>query len=365
MPTTAVDTQAATLTRIACFLADRIPDPVLFCDRAGTVLAANAALEDETGRSRSDLVGQPLTGIFEGEAFSSWPGNAETSEEGWTVETRVRTPEGHRTRTVRAVALRWGSEPAYAFCLIFEEDMHRSPAVAHRISDGCSAVGRYASILAHDLRNPLTGISTGIQYLGHALKGNPQHTETIGIIQAEVNNLNECIERLAQVAQTTPEFEPSTLNLAVALREILSTWQSEIARRNVPVSVKVDPLLPAIPGDASRMTRALSAIFGRALGLAREGSPLQVRLELRSTASHRPPGAVPSQWAVVEISGTSSHSDPREDLQTLNPSSPDWGAQADFYLAAGIVEAHKGYFELAAGPENRMRFSVVLPIHHS
>src|SRR6185295_4308842 len=62
--------------------------------------------------------------------------------------------------------------------------------------DRLAALGRFASSVAHEIRNPLTGIATGVQYLSRGFPEGDERHESVAFILREVVRLNTIIQDL-------------------------------------------------------------------------------------------------------------------------------------------------------------------------
>src|SRR6266699_564862 len=81
--------------------------------------------------------------------------------------------------------------------------------------DRLAALGRFASSVAHEIRNPLTGIATGVQYLSRGFPEGDERNESVSFILREVVRLNTIIQDLFTASR------PRDLKLgAVTLAEV-------------------------------------------------------------------------------------------------------------------------------------------------
>src|SRR4030095_6958660 len=65
--------------------------------------------------------------------------------------------------------------------------------------DRLAALGRFTSSVAHEIRNPLTGIGAGIQYLSRSLaQDDPQH-ENLAFILNEIKRLDRIVQDLFDI----------------------------------------------------------------------------------------------------------------------------------------------------------------------
>jgi signal transduction histidine kinase len=78
--------------------------------------------------------------------------------------------------------------------------------------DKLAALGRFSSSIAHEIRNPLTGIAAGIQYLQRAGQVAESQRENIEFILDEVKRIDRLIGDLMSVVRVSDLiYEETTL----------------------------------------------------------------------------------------------------------------------------------------------------------
>ena len=73
-------------------------------------------------------------------------------------------------------------------------------------------LSRFMSSVAHEIKNPLTGISAGVQYLAKKLQPGLAQDETVEFILAEISRLNRIVDDLYRIAKP-PELVLMPINL--------------------------------------------------------------------------------------------------------------------------------------------------------
>jgi signal transduction histidine kinase len=110
-----------------------------------------------------------------------------------------------------------------------------------------------AARVAHEIRNPLTGMKMHLQLLA----------ETAGPAdRAGVARLLDELRRLELVVETTlavgrdPTLQLTTSNLAPVIAEVVQLMQPAFAHRHVEISTALGPA-PALPVDSDRIKQVL------------------------------------------------------------------------------------------------------------
>jgi two-component system, sporulation sensor kinase E len=134
----------------------------------------------------------------------------------------------------------------------------------HRRLEDLSMLGEMAAIFAHEIRNPLSGVSTGVQYLASKIsQDNPLH-KFITLIQAESQRLSQLFEDFLSVARPS-KMQKEQTDVAALTREILHRWEPRLARKNIEMQFQAEPGLPLVMLDSAEFEKALTNLFTNAI----------------------------------------------------------------------------------------------------
>jgi signal transduction histidine kinase len=241
-----------------------------FVDRSGAVVAADPgfvarlglAPGDPTGTLRARAESVPelralLTG--EGPATVSVP-----AEEGGTLEVE-RIPAG-------AGALLVLRTPRAGTWL---EEALRS-----------SGLGRIASGLAHDIKNPLNAMALQVALLGEKLAASGEASAAasphLGVVRDQIGRVNEVLRRFVDVAD--PGAPLGYTDLGGLVVDVGALFAHEGRRRRITLSVEAQPGVRT-SCDPARVGRLVLGLFARALGETPDGGRLSARAETRGTSA--------------------------------------------------------------------------------
>lgn len=125
-----------------------------------------------------------------------------------------------------------------------------------------AAIGQMASIISHEIRNPLAVISNATRLLKVLVSSpNPKAVKQFGIIEAEIKQANSIISEVLGYARTR-EMMLSTIDLNSYLREILL---SQPLTPGLIVQDQIDPESVRIKIDAEEMKQALRNVISNAV----------------------------------------------------------------------------------------------------
>lgn len=240
--------------------------------------------------------------------------------------------------------------------------LHRAELVERIAHDAAEQARRVAAdelvtILAHDLRGPLTPLKGRLDLLRMRAEreGHRANLADAAAMTRTLNRLQRLIEDLLDTARLEEgifALAPEVVDLAALARETADTLRTGDAditvRTPEELSVEVDP---------QRMRQALENLLSNARKHSPEGLPviLDVRVERRAEG----------EWAVVTVQdagpGIASELVPK--LFTRFGAGPgSTGLGLGLYLARGIAEAHGGTLTVDSTPGQGASFHLSLPL---
>lgn len=141
-----------------------------------------------------------------------------------------------------------------------------------------AAIGQMASIVSHEIKNPLAVISNSIYLIKARLGENiePKILKNINIIEGEIKQANGIIEEILGYARSREQIL-NVIDLTLYAKEILSSYP-------VPSNIKVETSFYAEPLyvkiDTEEMKQAIRNIMGNAFEVMPEGGTFVVKTKL-------------------------------------------------------------------------------------
>ena len=157
-------------------------------------------------------------------------------------------------------------------------------AEAHiRPLDRLAALGRFTSSIAHEIRNPLTGIGAGVQYLARALATDAPQREHLTFILSEIKRLNRIVEDLFDIP---PARAPAPGGPAEeAARRALQSLEAVLSERGVQATLEVVPMTPAAPYDADQLQQVFINLIKNAAEASPPGAAVRIAIVRRRVAA--------------------------------------------------------------------------------
>ena len=128
--------------------------------------------------------------------------------------------------------------------------------------------------LAHELRNPLTGLKGAAQLLARRVEGDEAH-ELVALIDSEVARLTALLDQLLTPA---PPRSHAPLNIHAVLERVLRLAESD-AGWAVRLLRDYDPSLPELDGDPDRLVQAVWNLARNAIEAGATHVSLRTRAE--------------------------------------------------------------------------------------
>jgi PAS domain S-box-containing protein len=149
------------------------------------------------------------------------------------------------------------------------------------------SVGRFAAGVAHEVKNPLTILAMGVEYVRRHLPPNGAVTaDVLDQMDAAIQRANTVIHGLLDVsAPNALHYE--TVELAEVIERALDMLQFEAAERHVAVQSSIASDLPALWIDATKIQQVVVNVCLNALEAMDEGGTLHVHATLRDRTAAR------------------------------------------------------------------------------
>lgn len=243
-------------------LFDAASDMIFLTDPDGALLRINAATASGLGRSAEELFGRRLAELVIDEQralIEALLGRLRSGER--TVYADLVLTAGVGRRQVEASLSVRGKEGAFeglvGICRDVTERQRLQEAVqaAARLRD----LGRFASTVAHEIRNPLSSVKIAVQALERS--GAPldeKDRRRLTIAAREIASMERTLHEILDfVGSSQPALEPNDLGSLV--QEAIESVEHEIRDRGVALAFRKEPLRPVLT-DGVRAKRAIANV---------------------------------------------------------------------------------------------------------
>jgi two-component system, NtrC family, nitrogen regulation sensor histidine kinase GlnL len=345
---------------------DSLSEAVVVVDGDGLIHYANLAAEQFFGVGRARLVSHPLsefvpedTPLFSLLEQVLVTGGA-VAENGITLSSpRI----GNRFCALRLSPI-VESDGLVAVSLV-EQSIARS--IDRQMSNRSAArsVSALAAMLAHEVKNPLSGIRGAAQLLEETASDSERELTTL--ICEETDRIVALVDRMEAFEDGRP-IDRSALNIHQVLNHVRRLSQNGFGK-NVRFVETYDPSLPDVFGDRDQLIQVFLNLVKNACEVPGEG---EREIELSTAFRHGLRLAVPGQQAKVNLplvvsvrdNGRGVSDEIRGHLFDAFVTNKPTGTGLGLALVAKIVNDHGGAIEYDSEP-GRTTFRVMLPMQVS
>lgn len=224
-------------------------------------------------------------------------------------------------------------------------------------------VAMLGRMLAHELKNPLAGISGAAQLLETGLSA-ASDKELTALIRSEVGRIGRLADKMENFATGVPS-KPEKFNVHSVLRRALLLFQT---RKDTEIDYieNYDPSLPELEGDADRLMQIFVNLLANATQAIKQSSTgSRIEIQTRYRGGVRKRGRDGQTLALpLEISIRDDGPGIREEIRDMifQPfvTTKANGHGLGLALVARIVHEHGGLIEHKSRPGQTV-FSILLP----
>ncbi len=343
---------------------ESIDGAIIVVDQAGAIEFMNEAAAQLTGHSASRAIGRPASEVF--------------ATNRWIVDllAAVEAPSGNVVHLDGAVLGRLAKEvPVHAAAtplreedgttvgtlLTLQDQTHQRELEARsREVEHLSELETLVAGLAHEIRNPLSGMRGAAQLLTAHSGDNPKARECTEIVVEEIDRLDGLMSELLELSGP-PRLATIPVNIHQLLDRVVGIETS--SDRDLRFVRQFDPSLPPVAGDPARLTQVLLNLVRNAADVTPPGG--KITLVTRMETSYRVAGT--GRWGrflSVEVCDEGSGI-PESDLEKIfSPffTTKSRGTGLGLAISQRIVSEHGGVLRARSARGQGTTFTVTLPV---
>lgn len=341
-----------------------LPDPVLVVGFDEEILYANNAAEQLFNASATMLRGRILPDIVPHDSpillltGRVRRGGSSMSQHGVRLET-PRIGE----HLVRADAAPMPERPGNVVLTLKEQSIAGKidRSLTHR--DSARSITAMAALLAHEIKNPLSGVRGAAQLLEQSLE--PDDRQLTRLIVEESDRVVSLIDKMEAFTGETPIEDREGVNIHEVLERVIAVARAGFAG-SIRIVERYDPSLPPVYGNKDRLIQAfLNLIKNAAEAAPAQDGEIVVTTSFQHGVRLAAPGSdVPLRLPLVvaiQDNGPGIPEDLRRHIFDPFVTTRRGGTGLGLPLVAKLIGDHGGVIDLESRPR-RTVFRVMLPV---
>ncbi len=269
-------------------LMENVRDFAIFMlDAEGKIATWNEGAERILGYTEDEILGQDFKEIFTPEDIGLQQPAAEL--ETATKTGRAEDERWHlrkdRTRFWAAgivTCLRDESGNLRGFAKILRDITDRK-IEQERLKTENRQKDEFLAMLSHELRNPLSAISNGIEFLRMSSPERPEHdADTIAILNRQTKALSRLVDDLLDVSRINTGKMPlrrKRVNIQDIIREAIAAIQHAVDSGEHLLDVRLPTEQIVLDADAERLQQVVGNLLSNAVKFSTNGTRIHLRAE--------------------------------------------------------------------------------------
>jgi len=219
-----------------------------------------------------------------------------------------------------------------------------------------ASTGKLISGVAHEVRNPLFGISATVRALANELKGAPQDIQPyLDIVMSETTRLNRLMEDLLNYTRPV-KIDKNPSDIGELVQEVIDHFQHLPEGQSAKFSVIAGDRIPAMNMDRNKMKQVLFNLFENGIQHGLEEPRVDVFLQLLSLSQP------PEIHLVVKDNGSGITN---ENLtRVFDPffTTRQKGTGLGLSIVRKVIHDHGGRISVESHPGIGTTFRITLPV---
>jgi len=337
---------------------NNIGEGVMLLDTNLDIIRLNNAAELALGYLNDEISGQPIDKIIIG-SQSLQPALKEAIQGSATFnldDLRLYRRNGEAFSALVRVFPVMRGENINEILLFIQDLSERERLGAQaRENDQREALGEVTAIFAHEIRNPINNISTGLQLMSYNLPQEDSNQEAIGRMLQDCDRLAELIKSVLAFSRPM-DYDMEILDVERLLTNLLERLKPRIHRRNIKYDLQIEDGCPPIMGNLRALEQVFNNLIQNAMhAMEPAGGRLGIKVQI-----------IQSAWGktnlIINVADT-GHGIPEEQIERIfQPfvTTKKGGTGLGLPIASRIITEHKGNLTVDSFPGGTV-FQIKIP----
>ncbi len=222
-----------------------------------------------------------------------------------------------------------------------------------RAKEKLATMGEVAGGIAHEIRNPLFAISSGIQILESELRLDDEQKKTLNIIFEETMRVDRLIKQLLDFT-ARQELKRTSLQITTLINEVISLNRGLLQPKDIKIRKSLSEDMPPLNGDRDRIIQVLVNLLQNAIDVSRRGDTIEIICDIDEDG----------QYAVIQVkdNGPGIPKEQRERVFDLFFTTKKGNSGMGLAIAKKILLEHGGDIRVGPRKERGATFVVEIPL---
>lgn len=340
-------------------LQQNVQDGLVFADPKLKITAINPAAAMMLGYSEAEVTGRPVADVLISNQ-SLLPNLEKAAREGKFIE--LGELKLHRRDGVEFLAslrlapiVREGKVEKLAILvndLSEQEALHiRSQQLQQR-----AWLGEVTAIFAHEVRNPINNISTGLQLMQISLPEQDPMQEQIKKLQEDCDRLEHRMKSVLSFSRSL-DHDPEPMDIGEFCKLQIDRWRPRMASKGIKDNIQIAAKTPKVYGDRRALDQVFTNLITNAIQAMEDQENGFLAVKIAPT---------PDEPGLVDIQISDNGPGVPEDLRkrVFDPfftTKEEEGTGLGLAITRRIIMAHNGNIELESFPGGTL-FKIQLPV---
>jgi two-component system sensor histidine kinase AtoS len=345
--------------KIGNALRDAVQDGIILVSPEFTILEMNPSAEGMLGYTNQEVIAHPIDNILvcDGKLISSLE-IARCSNAICDIGNLTLFRRDGRPFPAQAHALPlWGDMHLEGLAIILEDlSQEEQFRVRTQQLEQRALLGDVTAVFAHEVRNPINNISTGLQLMAMNLPSSDPNQELINRLQQDCDRLADLMKSVLAFARPVEPNKMEKVDVGALVKRLRERWRPHMTRVHVECPEPViDPNTEPILGDIRGLEQVLTNLISNAIqAMSETGGTLIIKVKPASEDNNQ-------TEILMSDSGPGIPDDVREHIFEPFYTTKRGGTGLGLSITKQIVTAHKGTITVTSVPGGTA-FQVKFPV---
>lgn len=280
------------LLSVRNILTENIREGVIILNPNLIVREINPAAEMMLGYTYNEVIGQPIDNILIGadilpQVFDTAKNGVITHDIG-SVYLHQRNGQSFPAH-IQVIPIVIEDEVRVILTIVSDMSEKEQIQLRTRQLEHRALLGEFASVFAHEVRNPINNISTGLQLLASRFNPDDPNQEVIERTQNDCVRLNHLMESFLSFSRPIDHSKFDQVDINQLIQRVIDRWHPRFTRVNVKPLFQPADESPKVYGDSKSLERVFINLISNAVDvMSKDGGTLAVRVKLDKSIINSP-----------------------------------------------------------------------------